>query len=700
MTRVQPPIPEAPIEEAAMPTSPSTSTAPAGCQSRPPVATPQLLPTPDPSASTPHASASPTIPSSTPHPSPTVTIPSPNPHSAPTATIPSPSPHPAPTPTIPSPAHHPSPCPTIPPPTPLPCSGSDVRPPTPQSFLQLSPIPSFDLGTPPDMQQEPPSHSSFSTPSSAIDPPHVQAEQAVGLPTAAEGRPKRISKAPPCGTGGHKHGHNVGPEASDEGHARPPPHYTRRCKIQKSECPEECREAVSSLMFAAARFSDLPELRDLRQMFQERYGNSLELFVNQEFVTHLTSKPTTLEKKVKLMQDIAREFSIKWDAGAFEKRMSKPPTYVQNQPKTYGSFNVVDEKTKSSSGMKTVSRGEKDDFLYKERLDLNYDGHKLCNGKEGSLSKREELDLPSRRELSGKGYKALNGREETILKKDGHDTPFEGRQEIADDKHEERSLLKGKPEITSSCAGLQSKSNVKAPFAGNNHAGQLDDTSSVRKVERNEINKVKPYHNSGIPPPYVKSNVKTKASRSGFDSGSSLSSLDNDALVDHSMHKRGNAGNTSGRIQSGSDYSDYERQVVRSASVSDHGQEKDLYQDNTTGNPLPKSKSSRRRHLKSHSHHDDAGYFEDAGVVTRNSRSRRRDDSRRGLQILFDDEHYQNEAEERILDKLLMQYSKKPSSYEPGRMRRKSKPHHAHHMHIKILKQEERRSLTSKLIQM
>ncbi|KAF3957081.1 hypothetical protein CMV_017865 [Castanea mollissima] len=467
---------------------------------------------------------------------------------------------------------------------------------------------------------------------------------------------------------------------------------------KQSECPEECREAVSSLMFAAARFSDLPELRDLRQIFQERYGNSLELFVNQEFETHLTSKPTTLEKKVKLMQNIAREFSIKWDAGAFEKRMSKPPTYVQSQPKTYGSFNVVDEKTKSSSGMKTVSRGEKDDFLCKERLDLNYDGHKLCNGKEGSLSKREELDLPSRCELSGKGYKALNGREETILKKDGHDMPFEGRQEIADDKHEERnwmgdatpksvrsssssrgkrlecidggscllngrentalerdylgSLLKGKPEITSSCAGLQLKSNGKEPFAGNNHTGQLDDTSSVRKVEGNEINKVKPYHNSGIPPPYVKSNVKTKASRSGVNSGSSLSSLDNDALVDPSMHKRGNDGYTSGRIQSGSDYSDYERQVVRSASVSDHGQEKDLYQDNTT----------------------------DAGVVTRKSRSRRRDDSRRGLQILFDDEHYQNEAEERILDKLLMQYSKKPSSYEPGRMRRKSKPHHAHHM--------------------
>lgn len=38
---------------------------------------------------------------------------------------------------------------------------------------------------------------------------------------------------------------------------------------------------MSSLMFAAARFSDLPELRDLRDTFQERYGNSIEHSVNK-----------------------------------------------------------------------------------------------------------------------------------------------------------------------------------------------------------------------------------------------------------------------------------------------------------------------------------------------------------------------------------------------------------------------------------
>lgn len=37
-------------------------------------------------------------------------------------------------------------------------------------------------------------------------------------------------------------------------------------------------------MFAAARFSDMPELRELRDTFQERYGSSLEHFVNHEVI--------------------------------------------------------------------------------------------------------------------------------------------------------------------------------------------------------------------------------------------------------------------------------------------------------------------------------------------------------------------------------------------------------------------------------
>nr|POE55142.1 serine carboxypeptidase-like 40 [Quercus suber] len=63
----------------------------------------------------------------------------------------------------------------------------------------------------------------------------------------AEGRPKCISKPPPCGTGGHKHGHKAGPEASDEEHARPPPRYTRQPKVQKSVSGEAVANAEKEL---------------------------------------------------------------------------------------------------------------------------------------------------------------------------------------------------------------------------------------------------------------------------------------------------------------------------------------------------------------------------------------------------------------------------------------------------------------------
>lgn len=420
---------------------------------------------------------------------------------------------------------------------------------------------------------------------------------------------------------------------------------------------------------------------------------------------------------------------------------------MQDQPKTYGSFHVTVDENKYPSGRGTIPRGEKPNGSFKERIQPTNNGHELCNGHEGTVLKREPV-IQSTHELSGKGYKVLNGKEGNILKKDGLDIPFQGRQDVADGKHEawnlredatsksvrfgssswekrvegvdggsrlniarentptERdypgSFLRGKPEISPSCAGLQLKENGKEPVFGNYHSGQQDITNSARKVEEVIIHNVKPYYNSAIPPPYLKSNLKPKPSRSGPTSGSSLAGFDgNVALTDPLMRKGGNAGNISERIQLVSDHS--ERQVVVPATVNNYGREKDhLHQDDVTRNPIPKPRSARR-HAKSHSDYSDAGYFkdtgvgtrksstegrdyndtgyfEDTGVATRKSRSKGRDDSRRGLKILFDDEQSQKDEEERILDKLLMQYSKKPSPYESGRVRRKSKARQAQHM--------------------
>ncbi|XP_073155327.1 uncharacterized protein [Henckelia pumila] len=101
-------------------------------------------------------------------------------------------------------------------------------------------------------------------------------------------------------------------------------------RIEKQrECPEECREAVASLMFAAARFSDFPELRDLRNIFQQRFGNSLEAFVNQKFCEKLSVVPPARAKRLQVLHDITSEFSIKWDSRGFEQRMGSPSVPVQ-----------------------------------------------------------------------------------------------------------------------------------------------------------------------------------------------------------------------------------------------------------------------------------------------------------------------------------------------------------------------------------
>ncbi|KAJ9183970.1 hypothetical protein P3X46_007762 [Hevea brasiliensis] len=488
-------------------------------------------------------------------------------------------------------------------------------------------------------------------------------------------------------------------------------------------CPEDCREAVSSIMFAAARFSDMPELRDLRDIFYERYGNSVELFANQEFVENLSSKPSTTEKKVQLMHDIASEVGIKWESRSFEQRVSKPSAPAQEQLKIYGSPNVHDDQYNSINGKNTVLKG-KHDFSLKERLERDNDDYRLLNGKDSNASRRNELNSQSGNQVPSNGYKLINVREEHMLKRETHDSLFQGKQEVAVEKREpskedtplktvrlgsssqrkriesfdggdklhdgrenaapirdgQDSLSHGKPDILPSYAGSWSKGDARDSVAGNHHSGQYDAAKSARNVQE-EARKFKPYYNNAIPPPYTKPNAKLKDGKYEGSLGSSFTGSDGNVVSQNfSRDNRANAGNRSEKILQEAYHPDRERQSVMHTRASDNVHENDRHQDEgICSNPIPKPRSSRRRHSKSHTSHDDVGNLEDIGVVKRRSKSRRRDDSRRGLQILFDDEHYRNDEEERMIDKLLIHYSRKPSAYEPGKVRRKSKSHHANH---------------------
>ncbi|CAI9782281.1 unnamed protein product [Fraxinus pennsylvanica] len=88
------------------------------------------------------------------------------------------------------------------------------------------------------------------------------------------------------------------------------------CYIRKhKDCPDDINEAVSTLIFASARFGDLPELWSIRKLFGERYGQSfttaaLELLpgnlVNNQIRESLPILNVPDEVKFKLLDEIGR----------------------------------------------------------------------------------------------------------------------------------------------------------------------------------------------------------------------------------------------------------------------------------------------------------------------------------------------------------------------------------------------------------
>ncbi|GER37062.1 regulator of Vps4 activity in the MVB pathway protein [Striga asiatica] len=224
------------------------------------------------------------------------------------------------------------------------------------------------------------------------------------------------------------------------------------------ECPEECRVPVACLMYAAARFSDLPELRELRDIFEQRYGNCLEAFVNQKFVEKLSSRPSTSEKRLKVLQDIASEFSIKWDYRGFERRMTAPSAVAQVH------LQKVDV-VKQSPG------------LLEERKGRIREG-----GADNNNSRRDEA------------YGVTEYKEKSALRRDN-------RTDLKQSYLIEKSDSKQKVE----------KSNEKVELAPNPSKGESKQTVFREKVELapNRLERTEnDIPSSALPPPYVKSNDK------------------------------------------------------------------------------------------------------------------------------------------------------------------------------------------------
>lgn len=88
---------------------------------------------------------------------------------------------------------------------------------------------------------------------------------------------------------------------------------------QERVCPEELKEAVSSLVYAATRCGEFPELQEMRAVFTSRFGKEFvscaidlrnNCGVNPKMIQKLSTRPPSLENKMKVLKEIASEEKI------------------------------------------------------------------------------------------------------------------------------------------------------------------------------------------------------------------------------------------------------------------------------------------------------------------------------------------------------------------------------------------------------
>ncbi|GAV59193.1 Ist1 domain-containing protein [Cephalotus follicularis] len=121
---------------------------------------------------------------------------------------------------------------------------------------------------------------------------------------------------------------------------------------QERECPDELKEAISSLLFAASRCGDFPELQEIRVLFTSRYGKefaarAIELRnncgVNHRMIQKLSTRMPDLESRMKFLKEIAAEKSIVLQLEEGSSLSTEEKTNVSKASTSSGSATLGDD---------------------------------------------------------------------------------------------------------------------------------------------------------------------------------------------------------------------------------------------------------------------------------------------------------------------------------------------------------------------
>ncbi|KAI3772815.1 hypothetical protein L6452_04009 [Arctium lappa] len=118
----------------------------------------------------------------------------------------------------------------------------------------------------------------------------------------------------------------------------------------QKNCPIDLKEAVTSVIFAAPRCSDISELSDIRKHFTRKYGKEFvsaatelrpDCGVSRLLVEKLSAIAPDVQTKIKVLSDVAKEHNVKWDPTSFEEKESKPPNDLLNGPSSFEKISMT-----------------------------------------------------------------------------------------------------------------------------------------------------------------------------------------------------------------------------------------------------------------------------------------------------------------------------------------------------------------------
>lgn len=141
---------------------------------------------------------------------------------------------------------------------------------------------------------------------------------------------------------------------------------------QEKVCPDELKEAASSLLYASTRCGEFPELQEIRAVLTARFGKefaarAIELRnncgVNPKMIQKLSTRQSGLESRLKMLKEIALENGIVLqieEASSTPKEEKVGLGQKQNQPKPEESMNsggnkVDDDFPKLTKEMQEVA---------------------------------------------------------------------------------------------------------------------------------------------------------------------------------------------------------------------------------------------------------------------------------------------------------------------------------------------------------